>query len=177
MVEIIPKPARKLPPWQNIIFYFSVGLLLLVVLSYFVLDIYLDKAETKLEERKEELAQTGTAEEIALEQELINYEKKIQNFSTLINQYLFSSKTFEFIEKNTHPEVWFSSLSLDPKAGSVSLSGDTESFVTLHKQVQILKASPSVETLNLAKIAIGKEGRIAFDISLILDPGLFKFNE
>jgi len=179
MVEIIPKPepVRKLPPWQNIIFYFSIGLILLVIVAYFVVDIYLDKAETKLEERKKELAQTGTAEEIALERELINYEKKIQKFSTLIDQHLFSSKTFEFIEKNTHPEAWFSRLTLDPKKGEVNLSGDTESFVTLHQQVRILRASPSVKTLNLAGIAIGKEGRITFVISLILDPGLFKFNE
>ena len=177
MVEIIPKPAAKLPSWQNTLFYFSFGLLLLVVLSYFVLDIYLDKAETRLGEREEELAQTKTAEEITLEQELSNYEKKIQNFSILIDQHLFSSRIFEFIEKNTHPEVWFSTLSLDPRKRGVNLSGDTENFVTLHQQVQIFKASPSVQNINLAKIAIGKEGRIAFDLSLILDPGLFELNE
>jgi len=177
MVEIIPKPTTRLPSWQNIISYFSVGLVLLVVLSYFALDIYyLDRAETKLTGLEKELEQK-TAEEIALEQEISHYEKEIQSFSILINRHLFSSKAFEFIEKNTHPEVWFSVLNLDPRKGRVTLSGDTENFVTLHQQIQILKADSSVQGLDLAKIAIGKEGRIAFNLSLILDPGLFKLNE
>jgi hypothetical protein len=178
MVEIIPKPAAKLPSWQNIISYLSVGLILLVVLSYFVLNLYsLDKAETKLKDLEKELEQTKTAEQTALEQELSDYEKKIQNFSILIDRYLFSSKAFEFIEENTHPEAWFSILNLDPRKGEVALSGDTENFVTLHQQVQIFKDNPSVQGLNLANIAIGKEGRIAFNLNLILDPGLFKLNE
>ena len=178
MVEIIPKqPATKLPSWQNIIFYFSFGLILLVVLSYFVLDIYLGKAQARLEELKKEWEETKTEEQIALEDELSAYEKKIESFSILINQHLFSSKVFEFIEKNTHPEVWFSNLDLNPMEGKVDLSGDTDNFVTLHQQVQILKANPLVKDLNLSEIAIGKEGRIAFDLNLIFDPSVFKLKE
>ncbi|HUW71990.1 MAG TPA: hypothetical protein VMV66_02295 [Candidatus Humimicrobiaceae bacterium] len=177
MVEIIPKPAPKLSSWQNILFYLSFGLILLAVFSYFVADIYLGKAEAQLEALKQKMDQTKTAEEISLEQELSSYEKKIQSFSVLINRHLFSSKTFEFIEKNTHPEVWFSTFNLDPKKGGVALSGDTENFVTLHQQIQIFETNPSVKDLNLAGIAIGKEGRIAFDLNLIFDLGLFKLNE
>ena len=177
MVKIIPKPVTKLPSWQNIIFYFSFGFILLVILSYFVLDIYLDKAEAKLEDLEKEWEETKTEEQIALEDELSAYEKKIESFSTLINQHVFSSRVFEFIEENTHPEVWFSDLTLDPIKKEVDLSGDTENFVTLHQQVQILKANPSVKNLNLSQIAIGKEGRIDFSFNLILDPGLLKLNE
>ena len=177
MVEIIPKPAAKLPSWQNILFYFSFGFILLVILSYFILNIYLDRADTRLKNLEKEWEEIKSEEQIVLEDELSAYEKKIKIFSALINQHVSSSRVFEFVEKNTHPEVWFFSLSLNPTEGKIDLSGDAENFVTLHQQIQILKASPSVKDLNLPKIAIGKEGRIAFSLSLILDPGLFKLNE
>lgn len=175
MVEIIPKPAAKASPWQNIIFYFLIGFILMVVLGYFILDFYLiDNAEKILKAKEATLAEEKTAEEIGLEKELSDYEKKTKDFSILINQHLFFSKAFEFIEKNTHPKVWFSQLDLSPKEGQVNLSGETEGFVTLHQQAQIFKADPLVKGLNLIKIAIGKEGRIDFDLSLTLDPDLFK---
>ena len=175
MVEIIPKPAAKLPSSQNILFYFSALLLLLAVLGYLVLDFYLiDNAEKTKKELETTLAEGKTAEQIGLEKELSDYEKKIKDFSVLINRHVFSSTAFEFIEKNTHPRVWFSKLDLGPKEGQVNLLGQTESFVTLHQQVRIFKGNSSIKGINLDKIAIGKEGRIDFNLVLTLDPGLFK---
>jgi len=174
MVEIIPKPAAKLPNWQNILFYFSFGLILMVVLTYFILDIYLNKAETTSKNLEETLAREKTAEEIVLEKEVFGYQRKIEGFSKLINQHLFSSKFFEFIEKNSHPQVWFSKLDLNPVKGEAKLTGEAENFTILHQQLQILRANPLVKNLNLVKITIGKEGRVNFELNLDLDPDLFK---
>ncbi len=174
MIEIIPKPAAKLPSSQNILFYFSAVLIFMVILGYFILDFYLiGDAERELE-RLEKLAKAKTEEEIKLEKELSDYEKKIKDFSILIDQHVFSSVAFEFIEKNTHPKVWFSKFDLNPKEGGVGLLGETENFVTLYQQVQIFKDNSSIKGINLDKIAIGKEGRIDFNLNLILDPDLFK---
>jgi hypothetical protein len=177
MVEIIPKPVTRASSWQNIPFYFSVGLILLAVLSYFIVDIYINRAESKLTEIEERMAQTKSVEQTALEKELSDYEKKIEGFSILAGQHLFSSKAFEFVEKNTHPEVWFSDIKLTPSKGEIVLSGDTENFITLRQQAQIFKSNPLVKNLDLTKIAIGKEGRIDFSVNLILDLNLFKLNE
>ncbi len=174
MVEIIPKPAEKPPLWQNILFYFSLGLLLMTVLTYFILGNYLKKAETTLQNLEETLAKERTIEEIAMEREVFGYQKKIGDFSKLINLHLFSSNFFEFIEKNSHPQIWFSKLSLNPRRGEVELSGEAENFATLHQQLQIFRTNPSVKNLNLVQIAIGKQGRVNFGLNLSLDPGIFK---
>ncbi|MDI6602653.1 MAG: hypothetical protein QME57_00845 [Patescibacteria group bacterium] len=175
MVEIIPKPGVKVPYWQNILFYFSLGLFLMVVLSYFILNIYLNRAETTLKKLEEALAKEKTAEEIALGKEIFGYQKKIENFSKLINRHLFGSKFFEFIEKNTHPQIWFSNLDLNPAKGEANLAGEAENFIVLYQQLQIFRTNPSVKNLDLGKIVIGKEGKINFDLNLGLDPSLFKF--
>lgn len=174
MIEIIPKPAAKLPLWQNLLFYFSLGLLLAAISTYFILDNFLKKAEISLKNLEETLAQERTAEEIALESEVFGYQKKIGDFSKLIDRHLFSSNFFEFIEKNSHPQIWFSQLSLNPQSAEVSLLGQAENFTTLNQQLQILKDNPKVLNLNLTRIAIGKAGRVDFGLNLSLDPTIFK---
>jgi hypothetical protein len=174
MVEIIPKTEVKMPAWQNISLYLSFGLLLMAVLAYFILNIYLDRAETTSKNLEETLAKEKTAEEIALEEEVLDYQRKIEDFSKLIGRHLFPSKFFEFIEKNSHPQVWFSKLDLNPKEGEVNLTGETDNFVVLYQQLQTFRANPLVRNLDLVGIAIGKEGRVNFGLNLDLDPSLFK---
>jgi hypothetical protein len=174
MVEIIPKPAAKVPFWQNLLFYFSFSLLLMVLLSYFILGSYLKKAEITLNDLKETLAKEKTAEEITLEEKITGYQRKIEDFSKLIDQRFLSSKFFEFIEKNSHPQVWFSKLDLDSVNGKAKLTGEAENFLVLHQQLQIFRKDPLVKNLDLVKITIGREGRVNFDLNLEFQPALFK---
>jgi hypothetical protein len=174
MVEIIPKPAAKVPLWQNLLFYFSFSLLLMVLLSYFILGIYLKKAEITLNGLEETLTKEKTAEEIALEKKITGYQRKIEDFSKLIGQHLLSSKFFEFIEKKSHSQVWFSKLDLNPVNGKAKLTGEAENFFILHQQLQILRKDPLVKNLDLVQITIGKEGRVDFDLNLEFQPALFK---
>jgi len=176
MVEIIPKKSiAKLPSSQNILFYVLALVIFLVILGYFFLDFYLIAgADRKLQNLQNALDETKTEEHASLEKELSDYEKKIGYFSTLLNRHVFFSRTFNFIEENTHPDVWFLEFSLKPGEGEVKLSGQTDNFVNLHQQVRILKGNHSVKNLNLSKIAIGREGRVSFDLGLTLDPGLLK---
>jgi len=100
MVEIIPKPAEKLPSSQNILFYFSAILIFAVISGYFILNFYLiNGAEKEVEELNKKLEEGKTEEQIRLEKGLSDYQKKIRGFSVLIDRHVFSSTTFEFIEK------------------------------------------------------------------------------
>lgn len=174
MVEIIPKPTEKMPAWQNILFYLSFIFLLVTVFAYFLLGVYLKKDKVALENLKEALRKEKTAEEIALEEEISTYQKKIGDFAKLANQHLFSSKSFEFIEKNTHPQVWFSRVEFHPETREMKLTGETENFVTLAQQIQIFRNNSTVKNFYLTNIEIGKEGKVNFNLNLNLDPDLFK---
>lgn len=173
MVEIIPKPVEKKINWRDILLYFSAFLLLLAVFTYFILNNYLKRAETTLKSLEETLAREKTVEEIALEKEIFGYQKKIGDFSKLIDRHLLPSKFFEFLEKNSHPKIWFSKLDLNSRTGEAKLSGQAADFVVLDQQLQILKANPLVKNFNLVKIEIDKEGKVNFDLKLNLDPSLF----
>lgn len=174
MIEIIPKPAQKLPLWLNILFYFSMALLLAAILVYFIFSHSLEKSETSLKNLEETLSQEKTNEEIALESEAFGYQKKIKDFSKLLAQHLSPSNFFDFIEENCHPKIWFSQISLNPQTAQVTLSGEAEDFSAVGQQLFILKSNPSVKKVALAQISIGKRGRVDFNLNLSLDPSVLK---
>ena len=174
MIEIIPKPAAKLPLWQNILFYISIAVLLAVFLSYFIFDHSLKTSLQNLKNLEETLARGKTPAEIALEEETFGYQKKIRDFSSLIKSHLFASNFFTFFEKVSHPKVWFSQISLNPGEGRVALLGQAENFSVLGQQILILKQEPLIKNLDLVSLSIGKRGRVDFTLNLFLDPKIFR---
>jgi len=173
-MEIIPKPPRKIPPWQSILFYSSLAVILIVFASYFILDHFVSNFSQELEQLKETLAREKTEEETSLEREIFSYQKKIDAFAGLIKNHLFTSKSLTFLEKTCHPKIQFSQFSLSSSDRSISLSGEAEDFNALGQQLLILKDEPGVENLNLSNISIGRQGEIEFTLKLSFDSQFFQ---
>ena len=174
MIEIIPKPAAKLPLWQNILFYFSIAVLIASFLSYFVLDNFIKNSQKILQELGETLAREKTGSQLLLEEEVFNYQKKIADFSQLLQSHLFTSKTLGLLERNSHPKIWFSQYNLDSTKGILALSGEAEDFSVLGQQLLIFKKEPLIKGLDLSNISVGKKGRVEFTLNLSLAPQLFR---
>jgi hypothetical protein len=173
-IEFVPKPTAKIPLWLNFLFYFSILLLIGTVAANFALDYYQKKSEKDFKNYVELIEMAWTPEQKSLERELIGYEKKINDFSTLIELHKFNSNLFPLLEKNTHPQVLFSTVEFNSTENTVALSCQTESFQTLGEQILILKKEKLIKNINLANVLIGKEGKIIFNLNLSLDPQLFK---
>ena len=174
MIEIIPKPAQKLPLWQNILFYFSIAVLIASFLSYFVLDNFIKNSQKILQELGETLAREKTGSQLLLEEEVFNYQKKIADFSQLLQNHLFTSKTLGLLERNSHPKIWFSQYNLDSTKGILALSGEAEDFSVLGQQLLIFKKEPLIKGLDLSNISVGRKGRVEFTLNLSLAPQLFR---
>ena len=174
MIEIIPKPAQKLPLWQNILFYFSIAVLIASFLSYFVLGHFIKNSQKTLQELEGTLAREKTSSQLLLEEEVFNYQKKIADFSLLLRSHLFTSKTFGLLERNSHPKIWFFQFNLDSTKNLLVLSGEAEDFSVLGQQLLIFKKEPLIKGLDLSNISVGRKGRVAFILNFSLDPRLFK---
>ena len=175
MIEIIPKPTVKIPRWQKFLPYFSIALMIVAILGYFVLNNILEKTLQTLEDREDTLAKLKTPEEQNLEKEILNYQKKIKNFSVLADQHLFPSKFFSLFDGLCHPKVWFSSIELLPQEARVSLTGQTEDFSVLGQQILIFKNEKGINDVKLTKVSLAEKGRIKFDLDIFLSPEIFKF--
>jgi Tfp pilus assembly protein PilN len=169
MAEIIPKKTPKLPKWLNILFYLALALLIFSLASLFILNNSIKKSKNTLQSLRETLTKTKTPERITLEKEILNYEKKIEDFSLLINQHLENSKFFTAFQKTCHPKVWFSQFSLNSREKIATFSGQTQSFESLGQQLLILKNEDWIKDVELKSVSISKKGKINFSLSFSYD--------
>ena len=165
MVELIPKEAPQIPRWLNIVFYLALLVLFSSIISFFVLGNSVKSGQNKLEELRADFFEGRTPERISLEREILSYEKKIKEFSSLASYHLENSNFFNLLEEKTHPKVWFSAINFDTEQGKVSFSGVTQSFESLGQQMLIFKAENSISGVSLERVSIDKTGRINFDLS------------
>jgi len=175
-IEIIPKKAEAKPATLlNFLFYFSLILLIIAILGYFSLFLLQKNSKKMLQKIEEKTAEKGTPEEKALEEKALLYQKKIDDFSNLINAHQSNLKFFDSLESLTHPKVFFSKANLKIREGNISLSGVTDNFEILGQQFLIFQKENFINNVNLSKVSIGKEGKIEFTIEVSFRPGQFKY--
>jgi Tfp pilus assembly protein PilN len=175
MVELIPKETPKLAGWLNILFYLALALLIFAIASLFILNNSIKKSKATLEELILETLTKGKApERVALKKEILNYEKKFEDFSVLINQHLENSKFFTAFQKISHPQVWFSQLNLNSEEKVANFSGEAKSFESLGQQLLILKNEDWIKNVELKEVSINKEGKINFNLSFSFNLEILK---
>lgn len=173
-IEIIPKKTEAKLPAVNILFYLSLILLIIFVLSYFVLGYFQKKSAKTLQNIEDIISQKETSEAKALKKKIFGYQEKIEVVASLLTSHQLSRNFFTRLEDLSCPKVFFSNLDLDVGKSQVSLSGQTESFEALGQQLLIFKKGEFIKDVNLTKVSIGKEGEIEFTIELSFDPQIFK---
>ena len=175
MVEIIPKPERKIPGWQIGLFYASVLFMILTIFSYFALASFEKNSEEGLLDLENKIEQGKTDEVKSLEDQVFAYKKKIDTVSPYFGQHILSSQFFDFLEKNTHPRTFFFELNLEPKMSKVRFSGLTDSFLSLGQQIIMLDEMPQTESLKITSIFLPPTGGIEFDLEVALKASLLKY--
>ncbi|MDO8436198.1 MAG: hypothetical protein Q7S82_02320 [bacterium] len=173
-MEIIPKKPSQYSVWFNILLYISLILFVFVLVVFLIFNNSVKNSQKVLKNTEDNLAKEDTPEKAALKKEIAAAQKKINDFSGLIDQHLANTEPFKFIERKTHPRVWFSQINISSREGTVSLSGETKSFESLGQQLMIFREETLVRSVALKNVAIGKEGRIVFDLSISLAPEIFK---
>lgn len=173
MVEIIPKPAEKVI-WKEILSYFPIFLLILIILVFFILNSYQKKLEIYLQSLEDQISKGKIQEIKNLEKEILDKKEKIDIFKPLLESHLFNTNFFNFLASSTHPQVFFSKVDLNSKEATVSLSGQTDSFSTLGQQILIFSQKDLISDLNLTNFSISKEGKVNFDLKLKLNPKIFQ---
>lgn len=173
MVEIIPKKETRVFKVEEIFFAISV-LIFVFVIVFLGYCFFFEKNEKKLINQLEtEISKAKTKEMMDLENEILMYQEKISDFSKIINEHYFYSKFFSLLEKNTHPKVVFVKSDFNFKEAKCLLVGETENFVNLFQQYELLKKEPSFST-NLNRISINKDGKVMFEAEVSFNKEILK---
>jgi Tfp pilus assembly protein PilN len=172
-MELIPKQTLRIPKWLDILFYVSLVLLLVSFIGYLVLGQLIKSSQNNLDQLNLSLKQ-GTAQNQELEKSILNYQKKIKDFSSIISNRSSIGSFFELFQGKIHPKVWFNELSLDPLNYKASLNGQTQSFESLGQQMLIFRGDKMIQEVELKGVLVNEKGGIDFSLSLTFEPQAFK---
>lgn len=161
--------------WLDMVWYVALGLLLVAVFIYaeLSLKIYLQTKQLATLD-----SQLGAAASKQRQQELdvLAAKKSIDAFATLLQNHTVVSVAMDFVEKNTLPEVVFSSLNLSEPLREIRLSGQAASMDALSRQVQLFEQDKKAITkVNVVDSTANAKGVVSFTISLGADPKLFLY--
>lgn len=172
-IEITSKQKIKIPLLVIITGVFCVVLILVFLAGYFYL--YRSVKQMSQEINEKNLITLPLERSIReKEKEISPVKQKIDDFNEILLGHKKPLKVFEFLERICLPNVWFSSFDFTFKEGELTVSGQTDSFITIEQQVLILKQEPLVKNLNLSGLSIGEEGEVNFTLLLTFDSQIFE---
>jgi hypothetical protein len=173
--SIISQLRTKKYWWMDVVFYLAISVLVATVFCYVIFLVKNDSQRKEIEEKTSALATVGTAQQKEQEQSVINYQKKILDFSGLIKNHYFASNVLAFMNAQTLPNVWFSQFSMDEKNSSVQLSGEASDVEAFSKQVAIFETNKYVKSIGTLSSSLGESSRIQFNLNLSLDKSIFNY--
>jgi len=161
--------------WVDVVFYFMISSLIATIFCYliFAAKVYFQKES--IGDYDLSLATVGTEEQKAMEKQIFDYQKKINDYDPLIKNHKIISNILAYFEQNTLPEVWFSRFSMTGGDANIILSGETENVETLSKQISVFEASEYLNKITVLSSVLGLENRTDFNVILSLDPKIFNF--
>ena len=175
MVNLIPRPIKKISKNQKVLLYFLIFLVFSLTTTYVFLISLEKQALASLEDVEQRIFEQKTTEMGSLESTIQAYKKEVDDFAPYLDGHILVTNFFDFLEENTHPNIYFNQMGLKSLSSSVSLSGKADSFLTLGQQLMIFNDSPLVKSVSLSNISLSEEGSIMFSVGLSLDSSLFKY--
>lgn len=160
--------------WVDVLYYFAISLLVSTVLCYL---IFLTKnyfQRRAIENEIAALQTVGTEQQKKSEEEVITYQKKINDFVGLFNNHEFASNAFAFMQTQTMPNIWFGQFVLDKKASSVQLTGEADSLEIFGRQVAGFEKNKYVRDLGGLNSSLSGT-RVQFSMNLSLDKSIFSY--
>jgi len=161
--------------WMDVIFYFALSLLIAAVFCYV---LFLAKNAIQRQEIKEissALETVGTGQQKEYEKSVVSYQKKIRDFSKLLENHEFASHVFNFMQEQTMSNIWFKQFTLDRKNKKVQLSGEADDIEAFSRQVAHFEKNEYVNSVGTLNSALGELARVDFNLNLALNPEIFSY--
>lgn len=158
----------------NVLFYFMVAALVLVIFLYTIFSFKVYREGQKITDIEKKISVYGSQEEKEHEKQVFDDKKKIDDFASLIAEHKLSANIFNFLEANTLPGVVFSSFAMSSVKNELRLSGQSGDMATLGRQFQTFEHDKAyIKSISLLTTQTDASGKIAFVFNVSLDPKIF----
>ncbi len=159
--------------WLDTIFYFVVALLLATIICFVIFTVKISFQEKRLKDLENNIVNTGTAEQKESEKKVFEYQKKIDNFATILASHKIPTNILKFFEQITLPNVWFNNFLIGAQTAGVQVSGEAESTIALSRQILTLEQNEFIKNISDLTSELTETGRIRFNMNLSINPDIF----
>lgn len=177
--DVFARPQlRKRAPFalrgQQVLFLASIAIFLVTLTSWLVLYLYSGRLYGVNVDLRSQIASLSEDLDPGLIKELVILSEQLSSARNIIKNHLLTSGVFEFLEKNTHPKVAYSSISYSSDSKTMYLAARAASYVVLARQISIFEASPVVSKVFFGGLKIEKDGGVGFSLNIEFKPELIR---
>ncbi|KKT40959.1 MAG: hypothetical protein UW30_C0015G0030 [Candidatus Giovannonibacteria bacterium GW2011_GWA2_44_13b] len=116
----------------------------------------------QIDQQRAVLADLDTKFEPSLINELERLSNSINNAKALINSHTYISPIFDFLEKNTLPDVSFSTFNYNADKKTLSLAGEAPSYTEIASQIKIIQNQPEILSATFSNTSLKETGSVNF---------------
>jgi hypothetical protein len=175
VVEQLSRSSSTTPGWSSGLLKLAGTALVLGVFLYvgiiYGYKPYLEGEVTKLDAQIATFAQEVPVDEQA---KIVGFYSQLGNLKSLLSQHAATSPLFDWLEKHTQANIYFTKLTLNVQTRQVGLTGVAKNVEDVSSQLAILQANENVARTNLSNVSILPSGVWQFDASIIFKEAFFK---
>lgn len=176
-VNFLPE-GINLVPIKKLRLYFGLSAIIgviIVALGYFGINLSNQLLEKQFQgiDRQLEAAEAGYAKLKAKEEEALKWSKRVAVISSLLENHIYWSKFFPYLEKTTIPDVYYTSIGLSSD-GIVTLSGVATNYTAVARQYKVFLNNSEIFPEATLSFSGGAQGEgIGLSVKLKLDDKLY----
>lgn len=171
-IQLLPESRRKLEiqiPGENRPLVFGAAFLVLVLVVFFLLNLYFSYLQNQLTDLNGELTGLEQKRDKKFEQDLLTLEKRLQVAGKLIDNHLIWSRGLRKIEALTPPGVLFSFLSAVAQDHQLDIKATAVSYTIIARHIASLSGDETITDVILNKVTSLPTGFLEYDLRVIFD--------
>jgi len=164
----------KTTTWPKGLLVVSIIIFAIVLGGFFVLNYFVGIKENKISELGSQIQALQASFPKDKQDEVINFEYRLQNLVRLLSGHNYLSKLFGNLEVNAHPKIYFNNFDFDTKTSVLKLEGIADSYKTVSEAITAFSSDSGIQNVTFKNLKTGANNKVTFSLELDIKPELLK---
>lgn len=168
-LQLLPESRKKIEvrvPGENRLVTVGAVVLVLALGALGYLYWYTGTVQARLKSTDAKLTQLEQTRDKNAEQKILALNRQFALLSDLLTGHIYWSQAFAKIEGLIQPQVRLTGLQGNLKGDTVTFQAEGASYTVVARQLAVLLNDPVIDNVEITKISLNKEGRVAFSITM-----------
>jgi hypothetical protein len=175
MVQLIPKQEKKPIFGQLFFLIIAIGVFAGTITAFVVFEQLRGQSLETRESLEETLVKDIRPREKEMEQEIKRYQEQLTALEEILAKRSIFLAFFDVLERTTHPNIFFSSMTGTLHGERLELSGEANDFFAIEQQRLVWEEEDTFEEMNMGNINLSKDGAAAFKVDFVVKREISQF--